>query len=129
MQSITRNGIRLGLVTGLVVTGVVGVTSLAASGTGDASMAPHYGTLTLLLADQAGSLTLEQADGKKFTQALSAQTPCSTLATGGILEVNGDNSEEPVVSTRTCSCLPTESVSRKAPTAVNPQGSSDPVKR
>ena len=86
VKSRTRKGIRLGLVAGLVVTGLVGVTSLTASGT--ASTVP-YGTLTLRLTDRAGSLTLVLAGGATFTQALGVATPCSTLVAGAIVDGSG----------------------------------------
>jgi hypothetical protein len=46
VKSTVRKSIRLGLVAGLAVTGLVGVTSLTASGTGNGSMV-GYGTLRI----------------------------------------------------------------------------------
>jgi hypothetical protein len=80
-----RKSIRVGLVAGLVATGLVGVTSLTASGSGDRPMIA-YGTLTLTLTDRAGSLTLDRVDGARFTQALGVSTPCSTLIADDILD-------------------------------------------
>jgi hypothetical protein len=82
-----RKGVRIGLVAGLVATGLVGVTSLTASGSG-ASLTVSYGTLTLSLTDRAGSLTLVRAPefgGGTFTQALGVAEPCSTLVAGSVL--------------------------------------------
>jgi hypothetical protein len=87
MKSFTRKGLRLGLVAGLVATGLVGVTSLTAAGSGGSSTV-HYGTLTIELTDRAGSLKLALAPGfggGTFTQALSVSTPCSTLVAGPVV--------------------------------------------
>ena len=81
--TITRKGIRLGLVAGLVVTGLVGVTSLTAAGTGAQPMVP-YGTLTLTLSDRAGSLKLVRGS-ETLSQALTVQSPCSTLVAGNVV--------------------------------------------
>lgn len=84
MKTTMRKAARLGLVVGLAVTGLVGVTSLSAAGTGERPMVP-YGTLELTLTDRAGSLTLTRADGAIFTQALGVTNPCSTLVADDIL--------------------------------------------
>ncbi len=83
MTSLTRKTVRLGLVAGLAVGGLVGVTSLTAAGTGNRPMVP-YGTLTITLTDRAGSLTLAEAGGATYTQALGVATPCSTLVADDI---------------------------------------------
>ena len=83
MKSLTRKAVRLGVVAGLAVGGLVGVTSLTAAGTGIRPMVP-YGTLTITLTDRAGSLTLAEAGGATFTQALGVATPCSTLVADDI---------------------------------------------
>jgi hypothetical protein len=82
-----RKGFRLGLVAGLVATGLVGVTSLTASGSGSPSMV-DYGTLELSLNDRSGTLTLFRENafgGGTFTQALGVADPCSTLVAGPIV--------------------------------------------
>jgi hypothetical protein len=84
VKSTSRKSIRLGLVAGLLVTGLVGVTSLTAAGSGGSSTVP-YGTLTISLTDRAGSLKLERSDGVTFTQALDVATPCSTLVAGPVV--------------------------------------------
>ena len=87
MKTTMRKAVRLGLVVGLAVTGLVGVTSLTAAGTGERPMV-SYGTLTLNLTDRAGSLTFVRAPGfggGTFTQALGVATPCSTLISGPIV--------------------------------------------
>jgi hypothetical protein len=85
----SRKGIRLGLVAGLVATGLVGVTSLTAAGSGDRPPV-SYGTLRITLTDRAGMLTLVRAsDGATFTQALGVSTPCSTLVADDILDSSG----------------------------------------
>jgi hypothetical protein len=89
----TRKGIRLGLAASLAATGLVGVTSLTASGEGDPSMV-SYGTLTLSLTDRAGSLRLDRASGfggGTFTQALGVDDPCSTLVAGTIVPAGTGN--------------------------------------
>jgi hypothetical protein len=91
MKSAMRKSIRLGVAVGLVVTGLVGVTSLTSAGPATVD----YGTLTLTLTDRAGLLTLvvrgdATTPPTTFTQALGVATPCSTLVAGPI-NPNPDN--------------------------------------
>ena len=82
VKSITRKGIRVAIVAGLVATGLVGVTSLTAS----ANPPIPYGTLTIVLTDRAGSLTVRNSIGTPlFTQGIAVGTPCSQLTTGSIV--------------------------------------------
>ncbi len=84
---------RIGLVAGLVMATLVGVTSLTASG--QSTPAPPtvaYGTITIDLFDRSGVVTFDPADAElpTLTQALGVATPCSTLVTSGIVDPGGN---------------------------------------
>lgn len=96
MRTSGRKRLGFGLAAGLVVAGIVGVTSLTASGDhvvigGGGPTAP-VGTLRIDLGYQSGTVTFTPADDDlpRLTQALSVSTPCSTLVVGDIVEEGSD---------------------------------------
>jgi hypothetical protein len=101
VKSTVRKSIRLGLVAGLAVTGLVGVTSLTASGTGNGSMV-GYGTLRINFdttsTPSTGSVTYTPPSGSGqpvLTQPIVTVQPCNTIAfepitTNGTDEIPGN---------------------------------------
>jgi hypothetical protein len=74
-------------ITGLVIAGVVGVTSLSVSGqTPSPPPTVPYGTLTINITDRAGSVTLALLDGTTYNQSILTTQPCATLALGPITD-------------------------------------------
>lgn len=71
---------------GLVIVGVVGVTSLTVSGQSTAPPTVPYGTLTIDVTNRAGSVTLALLDGTVYSQPIVTTQPCATLALGAITD-------------------------------------------
>jgi hypothetical protein len=96
VKLIPRKGIRLGLVAGLVATGLVGVTSLTASGEGDPPMV-DYGTLRIEFdttsSPSTGVVTYTPPPGSVqpvLTQPIVTVQPCNTIAFGAITDGTGE---------------------------------------
>jgi predicted phage tail protein len=93
VKSTVRKSIRLGLVAGLAVTGLVGVTSLTASGTG----MDGYGTLRIDFdtssTPSTGLVTYTPASSGEpvLTQPIVTRQPCNTIAFGPISNGTGKN--------------------------------------
>ena len=82
---------RIGLVTGVVMTGLVGLTSFSASSESPAPPTVPYGKVTIDLFDRSGRVTFDPAAAglPTLTQALGVSTPCSTLIASSILDPAG----------------------------------------